>query len=135
MVVRLPFSWRAPWNFLSRINQCSCRLPKSPLNLFQVNELNYLRQEFSSHFLTLKKLNRLDKLRTKQCRDNTQARRQQVDSYHLQLQNLLYEVLHLEKEVSKCLQFKSGDEDIDLVSLEEFYRNAPPEISRPVKII
>lgn len=97
--------------------------------------MNMLRQEFSSHFLTLKKLNRLDKLRTKQSRDKTQASRQQVDSYHLQLQNLLYEVLHLEKEVSKCLQFKSEDEEIDLVSLEEFYKNAPEEISRPVNIL
>lgn len=95
--------------------------------------MNHLRQEFASYFLTLKKLNRLDKLRTKQSRDNTQARRQQVDSYHLQLQNLLYEVLHLEKEVSKCLQFKSGDEDIDLVPIEEFYQSAPAEISKPVK--
>lgn len=25
---------------------------------------------------------------------------------HLQLQNLLYEVLHLQKEISKCLEFK-----------------------------
>ena len=86
------------------------------------------------HFLTFKKLNRLDKIRTKQCRETTQASRQRVDAFHLQLQNLLYEVLHLEKEVSKCLQFKSGDEDIDLVTLEEFYRNAPTEISKPVRL-
>ena len=48
-----------------------------------------------------------------------------VDNFHLQLQNLLYEVLHLQKEVTKCLQYKSADEDMDLVSLEEFYKNAP----------
>lgn len=32
--------------------------------------------------------------------------KQRVDVLHLQLQNLLYEVLHLQKEISKCLEFK-----------------------------
>ena len=94
-----------------------------------------LRQEFSMHFLTMKKLNRLDKIRTKQSRDTTQAARQRVDSFHLQLQNLLYEVLHLEKEVSKCLQFRSGDEDVNLVPVDEFYLKAPADISKPVRHI
>uniref|UniRef100_A0A671VWZ6 THO complex 5 n=1 Tax=Sparus aurata TaxID=8175 RepID=A0A671VWZ6_SPAAU len=57
--------------------------------------------------------------------------KQRVDVLHLQLQNLLYEVLHLQKEISKCLEFKSKHEDIDLVSEEEFYQEAPAEISRP----
>ena len=92
-----------------------------------------LRLEFSMHFLTLKKLNRLDKLRTKNSRETTGASRQRVDSFHLQLQNLLYEVLHLEKEVSKCLQFKSGDEDITLIPVDEFYLKAPIDISKPVR--
>jgi len=30
-----------------------------------------------------------------------------IDQHHLKLQNLLYEVAHLEKEMSKCFQFKS----------------------------
>ena len=29
-----------------------------------------------------------------------------MDSFNLQLQNLLYEVLHLKKEVTKCINFK-----------------------------
>jgi THO complex subunit 5 len=33
--------------------------------------------------------------------------KQKVDVLHLQLQNLLYEVMHLQKEISKCLEFKS----------------------------
>lgn len=32
--------------------------------------------------------------------------KQKVDSLHLQLQNLLYEVMHLKKEITKCLEFK-----------------------------
>ena len=32
--------------------------------------------------------------------------KQRIDQYHLQLQNLLYETMHLEKEITKCLEFK-----------------------------
>lgn len=32
--------------------------------------------------------------------------KQRVDVLHLQLQNLLYEVMHLQKEIGKCLEFK-----------------------------
>ncbi|KAG8225852.1 hypothetical protein J437_LFUL004782 [Ladona fulva] len=82
-------------------------------------------------FVFLKKLNRLEKFRTKRSRDILNKEKQQVDSYHLQLQNLLYEILHLKKEVTKCLEFKSKDEEIDLVPVEEFFREAPQEITRP----
>ncbi|EPY85429.1 THO complex subunit 5-like protein [Camelus ferus] len=82
------------------------------------------------HFMTLKKLNRLAHIRLKKGRDQTHEAKQKVDAYHLQLQNLLYEVMHLQKEITKCLEFKSKHEEIDLVSLEEFYKEAPPDISK-----
>ena len=44
--------------------------------------------------------------RIKNCRDATFLSKQGVDSFNLQLQNLLYEVLHLKKEVTKCVNFK-----------------------------
>lgn len=88
------------------------------------------RIEGSLLFVTLKKLNRLDKLRLKRSRDLTHDAKQRVDTFHLQLENLLYEVFHLQKEVDKCLEFKSKDEDIELVSEEEFYRDAPTTISK-----
>jgi len=90
------------------------------------------RIEGSLLFVTLKKLNRLDKLRLKRSRDLTHDAKQRVDTFHLQLENLLYEVFHLQKEVDKCLEFKSKDEDIELVSEEEFYRDAPTTISKAV---
>lgn len=37
---------------------------------------------------------------------------------------------YLQKEVDKCLEFKSKDEDIELVSEEEFYKDAPATISK-----
>ncbi|XP_035691286.1 THO complex subunit 5 homolog [Branchiostoma floridae] len=85
----------------------------------------------SMHFITLKKLNRLAHMRCKKARDTTHEHKQKVDSYHLQLQNLLYEVMHLQKEITKCLEFKSKDEEIELVEEAEFYKEAPEEISKP----
>lgn len=95
-------------------------------------EIMSKRVEGSLLFVTLKKLNRLDKLRLKRARDLTHDAKQRVDTFHLQLENLLYEVFHLQKEVDKCLEFKSKDEDIELVSEEEFYKDAPATISKEV---
>lgn len=89
------------------------------------------RIEGSLVMIVLKKLNRLDKIRLRNGRDSLQKKKNEVDSNRLQLQNLIYEAEHLKKEIQKCYQFKSEDEDIELVPLEEFYEKAPETISRP----
>ncbi|XP_063825643.1 THO complex subunit 5 homolog [Ostrinia nubilalis] len=94
-------------------------------------KINIKRVEASLHLVALKKLNRLEKVRTRAGRDALHKEKQRVDSTHLHLQNLLYEADHLNKEVTKCLQFKSKDEEIELVPLEDFYKDAPAEVSRP----
>uniref|UniRef100_A0AAQ5XU65 THO complex subunit 5 homolog n=1 Tax=Amphiprion ocellaris TaxID=80972 RepID=A0AAQ5XU65_AMPOC len=94
-------------------------------------EVEQKRMQSCIHFMNLKKLNRLAHMRLKRGRDQTHEAKQRVDVLHLQLQNLLYEVMHLQKEISKCLEFKSKHEEIDLVSEGEFYQEAPQEISRP----
>lgn len=90
------------------------------------------RTEVVLMFVLLKKLNRYEKIRTKASRDALHKEKQRVDSTQLQLHNLLYELEHLKKEISKCLQFKSKDEEIELVPVEQFYKDAPEDISRPV---
>lgn len=103
------------------------------LTLFQAKEkINAKRIEASLNIVALKKLNRLEKVRTRAGRDALHNEKQRVDSTHLLLQNLLYEADHLNKEVTKCLQFKSKDEEIELVPLKDFYKDAPPDVSRPV---
>lgn len=92
------------------------------------------RIEASLHLVALKKLNRLEKVRTRAGRDALNKEKQRVDSTHLLLQNLLYEADHLNKEVTKCLKFKSKDEEIELVSLDDFYKEAPEQVTRPVRI-
>ncbi|KYM92646.1 THO complex subunit 5 like protein [Atta colombica] len=94
------------------------------------DDIRELQIQTSLAFIELKKLNRMEKFRTKSARDSLVAAKSSVDSRHLHLQNLLYEVMHLKKEVIKCLQFKSKDELIELVSEEEFYKEAPESISR-----
>uniref|UniRef100_A0A674CA67 THO complex 5 n=1 Tax=Salmo trutta TaxID=8032 RepID=A0A674CA67_SALTR len=93
-------------------------------------EVEQKRMQSCIHFMSLKKLNRLAHMRLKRGRDQTHEGKQRVDVLHLQLQNLLYEVMHLQKEISKCLEFKSKHEEIDLVSVDEFYQEAPAEVSR-----
>ncbi|XP_013791865.2 THO complex subunit 5 homolog [Limulus polyphemus] len=83
-------------------------------------------------FTDLKKLNRLDKHRCKNARDAVNEVKQKVDNFHLQLQNLMYEVMHLQKEVTKCLEFRSKDEEIDLVPEKEFFSEAPEAITKPL---
>lgn len=94
-------------------------------------ELTEKRIDGSHAFVVLKKLNRLDKIRLRSGRDALHREKLSVDSNRLQLQNLLYEAEHLRKEVQRCFQFKSQDEEIELVSEEEFYATAPPSIARP----
>lgn len=79
----------------------------------------------------MKKLNRLDKIRIRAGRDTLHKEKLRVDSNRLQLQNLLYESHHLKREVQRCYQFKSQDEEIDLISEDEFYNKAPESITRP----
>lgn len=90
-----------------------------------------LRIEGSFHFLTLKKLNRMAQIRSKNAKDETTEAKQKLDENNLHLQNLQYEICHLNKEINNCLQFKSNHEDVDLVELEQFYKDAPKEISQP----
>jgi THO complex subunit 5 len=82
----------------------------------------------------LKKLNRLDKIRLANRRESLAKEKLTVDSNRLKLQNLIYEADHLKKEINKCISFKSEDEDIELVALEEFLQNAP-ETSRQSEIV
>lgn len=69
----------------------------------------------------MKSLNRLDKYRLKEARKNLFQAKDRVDQIHLQLQNLQYEVMHLQKEQKTCASFRSKDESLDLVDENSFY--------------
>ncbi|XP_044759989.1 THO complex subunit 5 homolog B [Coccinella septempunctata] len=81
----------------------------------------------------LKKLNRMEKVRLVKAREMLSSEKQKVDSINLQYQNLLYEANHLISEFNKCFQFKSKDEDIELISIDEFLREAPESVTKAFK--
>lgn len=107
------------------------------MNFFFQAKQNITKKRIKATLLIaeLKKLNRLEKIRMKIGRDALHKEKQRLDSTHLLLQNLLYETDYLDREVTKCLQFKSKDEEIDLVPVEEFYKDAPEDIKKPVRKI
>lgn len=53
----------------------------------------------------LKALNRTANLATRTHKQATADAKQDMDQTHLDLQNLLYEKRHLEREIDKCRQF------------------------------
>lgn len=58
----------------------------------------------------------------------TESAKAPVDFTTLQLHNLMYEKSHYVKAIKACKDFRSKYPDIDLVSEEEFFRDAPEEI-------
>ena len=64
------------------------------------------RQKGLVLFAVLKKLNRLSHLYCKDTREQTHEQKLEVDDIHLQLQNLMYESMHLKREINNCLEFK-----------------------------
>ncbi|KAI8782477.1 THO complex subunit 5 [Biomphalaria glabrata] len=118
--------------------QASCNFLKSAIRDIKnvkssrpdaVGEINSIRTDATIHFIHMKKLNRLAHFRCRKVRETTNEAKHKIDQCHLQLQNLLYEAMHLEKEITKCMEFKSKDEEIELVSVEEFYQDAPATIT------
>ncbi|KAF9453014.1 hypothetical protein P691DRAFT_659437 [Macrolepiota fuliginosa MF-IS2] len=82
----------------------------------------------------LKSLNRAANNATRIHKDVTAEARHDMDQSHLQLQNLLYEKRHLEREIEKCRQFASVYQEVPLYTLEE-YKQLAPEESRTEQIL
>ncbi|XP_075168035.1 THO complex subunit 5 [Haematobia irritans] len=70
-------------------------------------------------FVLIKKVNRLVKYKVRSGREELQAQKALVDCNRLHLQNLLYEVNYLKREIKQCYKFKSQDEDIDIYEPQE----------------
>ncbi|KAF8204991.1 Fms-interacting protein-domain-containing protein [Pholiota molesta] len=113
-------------------------LPPSPDDVLdKLRDLvspSYLQQDTAAMHIRamaligrLKSLYRAANTATRLKKDETAAARQEMDQSHLNLQNLLYEKRHLEREIEKCRQFASMYQDIPLYNLDEFKRLAPEE--------
>lgn len=71
-------------------------------------------------FVALKHSNREVKRNIKSGRDELHLEKSKVDLSRLHLQNLLYEVSHLKKEIVRCQKFKSRDAYLELLSDKEY---------------
>ncbi|XP_014090523.2 THO complex subunit 5 [Bactrocera oleae] len=81
----------------------------------RADELTEKRKYASLLFVLIKKVNRMVKYNLRSGREDLHREKVRVDSNRLHLQNLLYEVNHLKREIRYCHKFKSQDEDIELV--------------------
>ncbi|EFP74088.1 uncharacterized protein PGTG_00044 [Puccinia graminis f. sp. tritici CRL 75-36-700-3] len=78
-------------------------------------------------FARLKSINRSSSSMVSSFKSQTQLIRNQVDQIHLDLQNLIYERRHLEKEIKKCQEFESEYQNISIHSLEEYFERNPED--------
>ncbi|KAL3319744.1 THO complex subunit 5 [Cichlidogyrus casuarinus] len=76
--------------------------------------------EFHNSITSLKKQNRLVQFILKKARDSTSNKRIQVDQTHLNLQNIVYEMQHLQDEIDTCLSYKSKHEELSILSESDY---------------
>lgn len=74
--------------------------------VLQINAQMPLHKSGVMNIMKLRQLNRTYNLNCKERREKTQDKKSDIDELHLQLQNLQYEVMHLQKETTNCLEFK-----------------------------
>ncbi|KAI6233574.1 hypothetical protein M3Y99_00892900 [Aphelenchoides fujianensis] len=71
--------------------------------------------------LQLRQLNRLSNFRNARLKERTAAARHETDLVFLKFHNFGNEIHHLKKRISEMLSFRSRDEDLELIPVEEFY--------------
>jgi len=78
-------------------------------------------------FARLKAINRNSSSMLSTFKSQSHKLRNHVDQIHLDLQNLIYERRHLEKEIKKCQEFESEYQNISIHSLEEYFERNPED--------
>uniref|UniRef100_A0A7N0TQ76 THO complex subunit 5 n=1 Tax=Kalanchoe fedtschenkoi TaxID=63787 RepID=A0A7N0TQ76_KALFE len=92
------------------------------------SELRELIAQMFLNFVSLRQANRSILLEEDRVKAETDKAKAPVDFTTLQLHNLMYEKNHYVKAIKACKDFKSKYPDIELVSEEEFLKDAPEEI-------
>ncbi|GMH04032.1 hypothetical protein Nepgr_005871 [Nepenthes gracilis] len=95
------------------------------------SELRELVTQMFLHFVSLRQANRSVLIEEDRVKAETERSKAPVDFTTLQLHNLMYEKNHYVKAIKACKDFKSKYPDIELVSEEEFFTNAPEDIKGP----
>ena len=93
-----------------------------------------LKCEVALLLTDLKQLNRFDKHRTKWGRDAVASVKAKVDCFYLKLQNLLYEVTYVQREIKRSLDYKSKADDVDLDDLQSFVKEVTADLGTSVSL-
>ena len=111
---------------VSRLREVAARLRDASSSDADVQSV---ATEASLLFLDLKAANREVLESAEETREATAAAKAALDGARLQLQNVLYEKAHIQKEIRANQDFRSAftDEEIGLCSVDEFQRKAPGE--------
>ncbi len=83
----------------------------------------------NTHLAHLRGLNRQAILGVRNTKSETSEARQEIDTLHLQLQNLYYEQRHLRGEIAACEDYAHTYEQISMLPESEF-RAAHPEFAQ-----
>lgn len=79
----------------------------------------------NTHLAQLRGLNRKAILGVRSTKQETSEARQEIDSLHLELQNLYYEQRHLRGEIAACEDHAHTYEQISMVEVDEFLAAHP----------
>ncbi|KAG7024259.1 THO complex subunit 5B [Cucurbita argyrosperma subsp. argyrosperma] len=96
-------------------------------------QLGELVTQMLLHFVTLRQANRSILLEEDRVKAETERAKAPVDFTTLQLNNLMYEKSHYVKAIKACKDFKSKYSDSELVSEDEFFRDAPEDIKNSTR--
>jgi hypothetical protein len=83
--------------------------------------------------LDFKRQTRLFVVQSREAKEQTLMAKNRVDQLHLDVQNLQYEDLHLEREIAKYEEFETVHQDIPLMDVEEFLAQVSPEVSETLR--
>ncbi|KAF2481057.1 Fms-interacting protein-domain-containing protein [Neohortaea acidophila] len=73
-----------------------------------------------THLVRLRGLNRQATLAVRTTKQATAEARHEIDTLHLELQNLYYEQRHLRGEIAACESYSHPHEQISLIDVEDF---------------
>ncbi|KAK7321689.1 hypothetical protein VNO77_32556 [Canavalia gladiata] len=116
-------------NIVAEILSIKNQSKPKPLLTLRLREL--LTQTFL-HFVTLRQANRSILLDEERAKTETERAKAPLEFTTQQLHNLMYEKSHYMKAIKACNDFKSTYSDIELVSEEQFFRDAPQHIKGSV---
>jgi THO complex subunit 5 len=88
-------------------------------------EISRQQKVLNAHLAQLRGLNRKAVLGVRQTKQETAEARQEIDSLHLQLQNLYYEQRHLRGEIAACNDYQHTYENIGMIPTDDFLELHP----------